>query len=151
MKSFRYAGGCLVCCPRFRESGVLTGGLLSSTGGVTGLLVTGVSLFCSSLISLDGAPSSGGFALPDPFQVPGVMALGLALEMADALLLMEVVFHLLPSPLPAAPPLHTWSVSPSPTRCCPPPGLQQRGGFSHCIRAGPIRFQASLILDRHLS
>jgi len=35
------------------------------------------------------------------------MALGLALEMADALVLMEVVFHLLPSPLPAARPLHT--------------------------------------------
>jgi len=49
----------------------------------------------------------GGFALPDPSQVPEVMGLGLALEMADALLLMEAVFHLLPSPLPAARPLHT--------------------------------------------
>jgi len=43
-----------------REGGVLTGGLLSSTGGVTSLLVTGISSLCSSLISPDGAPSPGG-------------------------------------------------------------------------------------------
>jgi len=68
-KSFRYAGGYLVRCPRSKEGGVraggggvvtggggvLTSGLLRSTGGVTGLLVTGVS----SLISPDGAPPPG--------------------------------------------------------------------------------------------
>jgi len=60
MKFFRYAEGCLVHCLRTKEGGVLTGGLLSSTGGVTGLLVTGVSSSCSSLISPDGAPPWGG-------------------------------------------------------------------------------------------
>jgi len=57
-------------------------------GDVTGLLVTGVPLFCSSLVSPDGAPHPGGglFVLPNLFQVPKVTALSLALEMADALL-----------------------------------------------------------------
>jgi len=108
MKSFKYAGGCLVRCPRSKEGGVLTGGLSSSTGGVTGLSVTGISSLCCSLVSLDGAPPGGeGFALPDPVWVPEVMASDLALETADALPLMEVVSHLLPSLLPAARPLHT--------------------------------------------
>jgi len=97
-KSFRYAGGCLVHCPRSKESGVLTGGggvltsrLLRSTGGVTGLLVTGVSSFRSSLISPDGAPPP-----PSPC------------SRYDYLILWPV---LLPS-----------------THCCLPPGLQQQGG-----------------------
>jgi len=69
MKSFRYAGRCLVRCPRSREGGVLNGGLLSSTGGVTGLLVTGVSSLCFSLISPDRAHPPGGFYTSGP--VPG--------------------------------------------------------------------------------
>jgi len=99
MKSFRYAGGCLVRCPRSRGGGALTGrlssgggaltgGLLSSTGGVTGLLLTtGVSSSCSFLNSLDGAPPRGGFALPESKQVPEVVALDLALGAMSALLL----------------------------------------------------------------
>jgi len=152
MQSFRYAGGCRVRCPHSKKGGVLTGGLLSSTGGVTGLLVTGVSSFRSFLISPDGDPPPGGFALADLSQVLEVVAPGLAMETVDALLLMEVVFHLLPSALPAARPLHTLahvavahvllSASWAPTT---------GGGFSHCIWASPIRFQASLILDGHLS
>jgi len=108
MKSFKYAGGCLVRCPHFREGGVLTGGLSSSTGGVTGLLVTGSSPICSSLI-FPGWSSSpgGGFALPDPARDPEVMVSDLALETADTLLLVEVVFRFLPNlPLAAQPP-HT--------------------------------------------
>jgi len=107
MKSFKYAGGCLVRCPHSREGGVLTGGLANSTGGVIGLLVTGISSLCSSLISPDGAPPRGVFALSDPARVPEVMASDLALETADALLLIEVVSHPLPNLLLAARPLHT--------------------------------------------
>jgi len=102
MKSFKYAGDCLVCCPRSREGGILTGGLSRTTGGVTGLSVTGISSLCSSLISPGGAPPRGDFALPDPAQVPKVMAADLVLETVDALLLMEAVSHPLPSLLLAA-------------------------------------------------
>jgi len=92
------------------------------------------------------------------------MASGLVLEMVNALLLMEAVFHLLPSPLPAARPLHTLvrvavahallSAPGAPTTgggLFPGGGFFREGGFFRCIRASPIRFQASLILDRHLS
>jgi len=67
------------------------------------------------------------------------MALGLALEVAGALPLLEAAFHPLPNPLPAAKPLHTLayvaaahvllSASGAPTT---------RGGFSRRIRASPI-------------
>jgi len=120
-KSFRYVGGCLVRCPRSKKSGVLagedgvlTGGRLCSTGGVTGLLVTGVS----ALISSDGAPHrEGGFALPDPSQVPEVVALGLALWAVGALPLTEVAFPPSPSPL-------------STTR---PPHILARGAAAHAL------------------
>jgi len=80
------------------------------------------------------------------------MALGPVLEVADALLLMEVVFHLLPSPLPAARPFHTLARVAATHASLSASGAQTTGGgFLHCIRASPIRFQASLILDRHLS
>jgi len=94
MKSFKYAGGCLVRCPRFKETGVLAGG----DGVVTGVF---------SLISTDGAPPrGGGFALPDPSQVPEVVVLGLALEAVNALPLTEVAFPPSPRHLPAARPPH---------------------------------------------
>jgi len=71
-------------------------------GGVTRLLVTGVSSFRSSLISPDRAPPPEGFALPDLSQVPEMMTLGLALEAVGALPAMGVAFPSSSSPLPAA-------------------------------------------------
>jgi len=119
MKSFKYAGGCLVRCPRSRESGVLaggsgvvtngdgalTGGLLCSTGGVSGLLVTVVSSPRSPDLreEVQNPPrGEGGFALPGPTQVPEVVALDLALGVVGALPLTEVAFPASPSLLPTA-------------------------------------------------
>jgi len=73
--------------------------------GVPGLLVTGSSLICSSLISPDGAltpPLPWGFALKDPAWVPEVMVSGWALEAVDALLLVEVLVRFLQSLPPVA-------------------------------------------------
>jgi len=92
-----------------------------------------------------------GFALPDPARVPEVMVSGLALEAADAPLLAEVVAHFLPGPLPAVRPPHTRVHAAAARAPLSVSGAPTKGGFSHCIRASPIRLQASLILDRHLS
>jgi len=91
-----------VRCPHSRGDGALTGELLSSTGSVSCPLVTGFSL-----IPPDGAPPPWGFALPGPARVPEVTASGLALEAADALLLVEEAAHRLPGLRPTARPLHT--------------------------------------------
>jgi len=101
MKSFKYAGGCLVCCPRSRRGGVLSGRLLSFTGGVAGLLVYFFALLFSGFSGW-GPLLRGGFVLPDPARVPEVMASDPALEMVDVLLQMEAVSHFLPSLLPTA-------------------------------------------------
>jgi len=68
-------------------------------GGVTGLLVTGISSIGSFLISQDGAPRPGGFCTSGPGSGSGSDGIQ---ETADALPLMEVVSHPLPSLLPAA-------------------------------------------------
>jgi len=98
---------------------------------------------------MEPLPQGGGFALPDPFQVPEVMALGLALETADALLLVEAVFHLLPSPLLAARPLHILARVAAAHTLLSASWAPTTGGGASLTASGLA--QASLILDKHLS
>jgi len=101
--------------------------------------------------SLDGTLPPGGFTLPDPSQVPEVMALGLVLEAVGTLMLTEVAFPPSPSPPPAARPPHTLPRVTAAHTLLSASWAPAIGGLSCRIRASPIRLQASLIPNRHLS
>jgi len=91
--------------------GVLTGGLLHSTGGISCLPSTVVS--SSLLFSPDGASPVGGFALPEVYSVPEVVVValeldGLALGAVGAPPFVEAAFLTAPSLLSATRPIRNW-------------------------------------------
>jgi len=147
MKTCKYTGGYLIRCPRSRESGVLTGGRSSSTGGTFSPLVTS-----SSPISLDGASPSMGVFPYGPSLGSGSRGVRHGAGSGGPISAGRSSRLSLPGLPPVAQPPYTRvHAAVAHALLSASRALATEGAISNRIGASPTGLQASLILDGHLS